>query len=929
MLFRVDLKTGTVDTLPSQGNYSNDSVFGVLLYYEDSMYLICCRYFVDTVLYRYSLSNYSWEYVTKLIDVSFWDACLIDHYIIFTVDLNLYRQDLIDNTLLSMGVFYDQYDYAMACTQDAIYVFGGSYDNTNLLVKLALNEDKSSFTKLAYPDFNYPSPRTCHSLTQINSYLYLFGGQNEKAYFNDLWVYNTLAESWTSAVTKGNSPSERSSHAAASYGNVLLIWGGEGTSGYLSNMYMYNSLTEIWTQITPSSVSSPSDRKGACMVFEMPFAYIFGGITAYGVSNELWKYDFSYNKYTLVSKYNSSGVSYSNCQLEDNIFYSLCGSAQGGHSFSFYLEYNLSSNIWNSISSSSCYTQGIDIKLGYSLIDFGGRYDNRGSSSYFSFLNNNSYQYLPTSYGPYNLGFAYLGSVLYFLYGGCNTVYGNLDYNRGTVTFGSIDMVQISEYIPLVCSPGYYFFNKTCSPCDAGTYSSGFGNYDCKKCKKGTYNDQIAATSISQCYPCPYGTFSSKPGTGLCLICPSGSVCNTGSENPAPITYENSIASFQPSNYVSLDYTSTFLGFQLSFGLLSIFVIFLFLIFARHKIQVLDFFSSNHTYNLGESITLKKTKIGGIFTLFFISLALVISATIFLDYDLNNIKETKVLQPLPVLQMEVSSFQATLQMFISFNDYGDSCVLNFECSPQISFEFFNFKTIGTFSYSCSLVGRSCVIDLTCFGCEINSQSYAIFYLNERFSYASSISVNLSSTSSILDSISRETSILSATNNQLFIGTTATEFYFTLIPSLFTSSLGSNTISNTGYHILVETPPKPGSQYSIQSIQGVSLLSIQIYLIQSSSGLYTERYLNQSFIIVLSGLLGSITGILGGINFLMRIFEGNLNKYLQNRRRKVDYLELKNKRSILIDSLNTQVHNITDNTLISERNLSSREVVKLG
>lgn len=877
------------------------------------------------------MTNYSWEYVTQISGLQVYRACLIDHYIFFTVAEYLFRLDLADYNLISIGIFYQKENYNIVCVNDTIFAFGGNFDNTNLLVEVILNDDKRNFTTISYNSFNYPSPRTCHSLTQINNFLYLFGGQNEKFYLDDLWTYSTVHQSWTASITKGSGPTERAYHAAASYGNILLIWGGEGISGYLSDMYMYNSLTQIWTEIIPSDDLTPSNRKGACMVFQMPFAYIFGGTTTYGVSNELWKYDFSYNEYTLISNYNQSGVSYSNCQLENDGFYSFCGSGQSGHIFYWLLKFNLTSNTWSSFNFSYCFTQGIDIKLGLYFVHFGGRSDNRYLSNDFVFITQYNSQKVSTSYNPYNTGFAYVGSVLYFLYGGCITSYNSLDYNRGSSIFASIDMIQISKYVQngtLVCSAGYYLFNFTCLPCKPGTYSSGFGNTNCTECGKGTYNNQVAATSITQCYPCPYGTFNNELGASLCLYCPAGLVCNIGSYAPKPITYDKAITSVQPSNYVSIDYSSMFLGFQLSFGLFSIVIILLFSIFARNQIEVFDIFRSKHSYELGKPVTLTRTKIGGVFSLFCVSLALVICATILLGFFLNNAKETKVLQPLSILLNEISTFKANLKMNIAFDGYGDSCVIDSWCSSQISIEIFDLKTVGSFSYSCSLVEKTCIIELSCFNCEIDSQSYIVLLLNEKFSYASSITVNITSTSSIPESISSETSIASTTNHQLFIGTTGTQFYFTLIPSLFVSTVDTNTAKDTGYHVLVETLPILGSQYSIQNIQGISLLKAVVYLIQSPSGLYTQRYPNQSFVLVVSGLLGSISGIIGGLGFLMSLFERNLKKYYENRKRRVNYLELKKKRSILIDSLTNKFNISGSNTIFTERDNTNMEIVKI-
>lgn len=832
---------------------------------------------------------------------------LIDHYFFFTIDLDLYRIDMTDYKLsLIQEYIYEQFDYSMTNTNDTIFLFGGDFDNTNLLAQLSLNENKDDIAITYYQDFSYPKVRTFHSFTQINDYLYLFGGMSQGKYFNDLWVYNIKDRYWTSSVTEGAGPSERADHAAASYGDVLLIWGGEGSSGYFSDMFMYNTLTYTWSQIIPSSKSFPSNRKGACMVFEMPSAYIFGGTTNYGVSGEFWEYSFTSNSYNLVSKYRDSGVSDSNCLLENKIFYSFCGSGPKGHILHYYLQFNFTSSTWSTTYWYQCHTRGINIKLGNCTIDFGGRENYYSSSSEF-ILNTgtDSISYWP-GYSPYDVGFAYVGSIIYFLYGGSTTIYGDLDYNRPDVNFVAIDTVRIlaDNNLTLVCSPGYYFSNFTCVACPAGTYASGFGNYKCNQCGKGKYNSQIAATSDSQCYLCSYGTFNDRLGASLCLACPSGFLCDIGSQIPKSIVYSTSINAINPPNYITPDYSSIVIGIQLSLGLVSLVIIALFYIFAIKRIEILDIYTQNHTYNIGDAITLQKTKIGGIFSLFFFCIALVIAATILLNYYLNNTKETKALQPLLVLKEQVKNFESNMEIIVSFNGYGDSCVTDSGCTPKLSITPNNFKTLKSSFFSCSFVETSCIITFYCFGCEINSLSSISIILQERYSYASSISVNLTSTSSIPDFVSSSKAIIYTTNHELFIGFTPTNFYFTLIPSYFTSTVNS-LVQSSGYHVSMDTPPVQGSQYAIQSTPEVTSLQATVYFTESSSGLYTNRYPNQSFVILISGLLGSVTGAMGGIAFLMKLCEGNIIKYKKNRKHRVDYLELKNQRSILVDSISLQ------------------------
>jgi hypothetical protein len=137
------------------------------------------------------------------------------------------------------------------------------------------------------------------------------------------------------------------------------------------------------------------------------------------------------------------------------------------------------------------------------------------------------------------------------------------------------------------------------------------------------------------------------------------------------------------------------------------------------------------------------------------------------------------LEILNILEQPGNTFKSDIQISISLNGYGDFCNLDRE-SKLLSINYTNFKTLDSYSYSYRLVEGSCTINLYYFGCEVNSQSSISILLKEKFSYASSISVNVSSTSSIPDSISSETVFVTAKNNSLFIGFSPTKFYFTLI-----------------------------------------------------------------------------------------------------------------------------------------------------
>jgi len=83
-----------------------------------------------------------------------------------------------------------------------------------------------------------PSLRDSQSLTQINNFCYIFGGQGDNdQLFNDLFLLDfDIIESekkfnatWKLIETKDSRPSKRTSHSAIAYkSKYLFIIGGEG-----------------------------------------------------------------------------------------------------------------------------------------------------------------------------------------------------------------------------------------------------------------------------------------------------------------------------------------------------------------------------------------------------------------------------------------------------------------------------------------------------------------------------------------------------------------------------------------------------------------------------------------------------------------------------------------------------------------------------
>jgi hypothetical protein len=102
---------------------------------------------------------------------------------------------------------------------------------------------------------------------------------------------------------------------------------------------------------------------------------------------------------------------------------------------------------------------------------------------------------------------------------------------------------------------------------------------------------------------------------------------------------------------------------------------------------------------------------------------------------------------------------------------------------------------------------------------ISKEAHIWFKLYETESYASGISVNISSSSSIPEKISSVfTSLKSPNENQVFKGLIPTRFYFKLMPSVlfmqvFYSQSSEWPSEETGFHIYTSQDPHIGSLFS--------------------------------------------------------------------------------------------------------------------
>jgi hypothetical protein len=96
---------------------------------------------------------------------------------------------------------------------------------------------------------------------------YLFGGMMNNKYFNDLYAYDLGANKWTRLNPGGARPSPRwqAGFAYDSTNDVFLLFGGSDATTVFQDTWVYDPAANTWTQLSPQQ----SPKLGAFSQFEL------------------------------------------------------------------------------------------------------------------------------------------------------------------------------------------------------------------------------------------------------------------------------------------------------------------------------------------------------------------------------------------------------------------------------------------------------------------------------------------------------------------------------------------------------------------------------------------------------------------------------------------------------------------------------------
>ena len=761
-----------------------------------------------------------------------------------------------------------------------VYIFGGYKIATRILYNsLKILDLKSFMFKTVNDDKDMPSARMHHSMVLINDKIYLFGGFNSGNIFNDLWIFDFHDSNWKVVVAKGSIPSVRYSHASDAEGDIFIIWGGRDNQGLKDDLFIFNSITETWTEFFPYKSTNPPPAYGSCMIFTNPKIYLYGGNTGSDISNKLWMFDLGSNNFSLISNEGPQKTKYSFCFQSLNRLFVAFGSMkeeEPSGQINFY-DLNLSKwqNYYKNEKEPWRAAQGSHVFIDPEILLIGGEnwmlIPNKRIGIY-SF--GSTMKFLDVKFDHYNYAAAsvYFNKSIY-IFGGGSVLGKSLRAEVAHNLFIEIEIDEICEKYNCTpkCSGGTYNNGHSCSLCNKGTYASGLNNKNCSLCPSGTYNNNFGSNSAEQCLPCAEGSYNNVKGSQFCINCTKDEFCPVGSKVPIKKIKNKEVSSIQPQLFKKPNLKFTFIIYQVLVSVPLFIVLLCFMIipkFRRYLIRF-DLFDTQHDNNLNEFIKIRKTFVGGCFSLLFIIATFMFIGSTLISYFIDNIEESRALIPLVVLESEIPSITAkelNLQLLLKL--YGGECESNSRCLPSMQLSLSSLDC-DDISLNCRLISsNTCKIIIHCKQAKIKQGSKISVGLTEKLSYTSGITVNLTLSSSLPNQVSSVALSIKASSDHVFIGSPASEFYFIATPSLFRSESNEWPHEDTGYHISAGNNLKLGNQVKPDSLSSVSYLFINVYIETSISGLLILRVIKQDFLFFASSILGSASGLLGIAGFFM-------------------------------------------------------------
>ncbi|KAI1260340.1 hypothetical protein F5Y18DRAFT_432291 [Xylariaceae sp. FL1019] len=224
-------------------------------------------------------------------------------FIVYGGDTKIEESDTLDETLYLLNTSTRQwsralpagprpsgrYGHSLNIVGSKIYIFGGQVEGyfMNDLSAFDLNQLQMPNNRWEVmignsesnsgPNGKVPPARTNHTMITYNDKLYLFGGTNGFQWFNDVWCYDPMINKWDQLDCIGYIPLPREGHAAALIDDVMYVFGGRTEEGNdLGDLAAFRISSRRWYTFQNMG-PTPSPRSGHSMTAVGKSVVVVGG----------------------------------------------------------------------------------------------------------------------------------------------------------------------------------------------------------------------------------------------------------------------------------------------------------------------------------------------------------------------------------------------------------------------------------------------------------------------------------------------------------------------------------------------------------------------------------------------------------------------------------------------------------------------------